>query len=142
MYLVASLHSTLNKVFNETKLKKYPLTKGERIMKNYIKIAAVAILAMHVAPAYSASLSSVTCTDDLVTFNFSGVAGTTNITMEASQSGSGWSIIGAGELDGSNSSPSIGVPTNLSEFTDIISNKNTASYRAVIDGTTTTASCS
>ena len=69
-----------------------------------------------------------------MTFNFSGVTGTTNVTMEASQSGSSWSTI-TGELDGSDASPSIGVPTNLSEFIEIISNNSTASYRAVIDGT-------
>ena len=111
-------------------------------MKTLKTIAFAGLVAFAVSPASAASLSSVTCSDDLVTFNFTGVSGTTNITMEASQSGSGWSIIGAGELDGSTASPSIGVPTNLSEFTDIISNKDTASYRAVIDGTTTTASCS
>ena len=111
-------------------------------MKKINLFAAAAVIALGASSASAATLSSVTCTSDLVTFNFSGVSGVTNVTMEASQSGSSWSIIGAGELDGSDASPSIGVPTNLSEFIEIISNNSTASYRAVIDGTITTASCS
>ena len=111
-------------------------------MKTLKTLTVAGLIAFAISPASAATLSSVTCASDLVTFNFSGVSGTTNITMEASQSGSGWSIIGAGELDGSDSSPSIGVPTNLSEFTDIIADVNSASYRAVIDGSSTTATCS
>ena len=111
-------------------------------MKKINLFAAAAVIALGASSASAATLSSVTCSTDLVTFNFTGVSGATDVTMEASQSGSSWSIIGAGELDGSDSSPSIGVPTNLSEFTDIISNKDTASYRAVVGGTTTTVSCS
>lgn len=112
-------------------------------MKKINVIALATLMTLGASAASAATLSSVSCTTDLVTFNFTGVTATTTITMEASQSGSGgWAIIGAGELDASNSSPSIGVPTNLSEFTEIISNKDTASYRAVINGTTTTVTCS
>ena len=112
-------------------------------MRKFNLIALATTMALGASAASAATLSSISCTTDLVTFNFTGVTETTSITMEASQSGSGgWSIIGAGELDASDSSPSIGVPTNLSEFTEIISDKNNASYRAVINGASTTLSCS
>lgn len=111
-------------------------------MKKVNLFVVALMISLGASSASAASLSSVTCSSDLVTFNFSGVTEATSVTMEASQSGSNWSIIGAGELDGSNASPSIGVPTNLSEFIEIISNNSTASYRAVIGGTITTVSCS
>ena len=110
-------------------------------MKKLLTFAVTAI-AFAASSASAATLGSVACGSDTVTFNFTGVTAGTNVTMEASQNGSSWSIIGAGELDGSSASVAIGVPTNLSEFTDIISDKSTAQYRAVIDGSTVTRSCS
>ena len=47
--------------------------------------------------------------------------------MEVSQDGSSWAIVGPGDLDSSGGSQSVSIPTNPSKFTDVISNKSTAS---------------
>ena len=111
-------------------------------MKNFLAVSVFAAAASLTYGASAATLSSVNCSGDVITYNFTGISGTTSVTMEASQDGSSWAIMGLGDLDSLSGSQSVSIPTNLSEVTDVISNKSTASYRATSSGATQTVSCS
>ena len=101
---------------------------------------AVSLTAMS---ASAATLSSVSCSADTLSFSFNNISAETIVQMEAAPSGSSsYSIIGGGFLDGANASQVVEIPTNDDEFTAIIADTSTASYRVTLGGSTTTVSCS
>ena len=93
--------------------------------------------------ASAATLSSVSCSSDTLSFSFNNSSAETIVQMEAAPSGSSsYQVIGGGFLDGTNASQVVEIPTNDSEFTDIIADTSTASYRVTLGGSTTTVTCS
>ena len=106
-------------------------SKNMRVLLMALGVIAGMLVLVATAPAAYRKFCEIT-----------GISGTTSVTMEASQDGSSWAIMGLGDLDSSSGSQSVSIPTNLSEFTDVISNKSTASYRATSSGATQTVSCS
>jgi len=98
--------------------------------------------AMTSMSASAATLSSIACGADTLTFNFSNISAETIVQMEAAASGSSsYAVIGGGFLDGTSASQVVEIPTNDSEFTDIIADTSTASYRVTLGATTSTVTC-
>lgn len=111
-------------------------------MKKTFATALVLGAALTAGAANAASLSSLSCSSDTLTFGFTGVSGETMITIEGSSDGSNWSLVGGGALSGSGS-VSIEIYTADTEFTDIIASPNAASYRATIgSAVSSTFTCS